>query len=133
MTCNRRQAWLDFAALLIAAALVLQAGSAFASSLAGSTVAPAATSDDDSCCEIKSDTACGDAGMLEAHACSRHCSQPGNTAPAREILPGSSAPVCNAGAHPTRTRFPEHSPVITAAPKAGSSTLLIYHLQRLLT
>lgn len=130
-TSNCRHARSVFAAFLLAAAFALQVGTAVASP-PPDTVASASISEG-GCCDTKAEPGCGDPVMLEsAESCSRHCMQSSGAAPVQERLLASSISVCDAGAYSGKAQFPAHRPVITAAPRAVSSTPLIYHLQRLL-
>lgn len=133
LTTSRRQSTLPvFAALLLAAMLFFQGGAGFASPLSSNGIAVAPVSEA-GCCGIGSEQGCGDVSALEAaDACARHCAQSGSFMPTQIALSASYVPVCAAGDYTEKAVFPAHRPILTAAPRAISSTPLIYHLQRLL-
>ena len=118
--------------LLLAATGLVQACAGYARSLERATTAPAAVNGS-GCCDTSQVNGCAAAGAADlARPCAPECAQPRQTATTEAVGPAVGACVAVSTAAYGRFKYPEKSPVLTAAPPAVSSTPLIYHLQRLL-
>lgn len=127
----RRSIASGFATTLLAVMFVLQACAGYASPLPGKVSTPVIGPD--SCCDTRSEPDCSDLYVAEASdVCARHCAQPGHTAPSQTAVSASNVPVYGPAPYTGKIVFLAHRPTLSLAPRAISSTPLIYHLQRLL-
>ncbi|MGQ0749147.1 MAG: hypothetical protein ACT4PS_01295 [Betaproteobacteria bacterium] len=85
------------------------------------------------CCNAFREFGCGDVRMSETpDRCARHCIE-GNRSPQRHVaLSPSNMLLSVAGIVSSKALYPPQRPDLDEAPRAISSTPLIYHLQRLL-
>lgn len=118
--------------LLLAAVALLAPRIAFAVPFLDGKNTSAATAAE-ACCDIGRGADCaGSRIYVIDNTCPRLCAQPNFQ---KQPQVGSHVPTPLAFASPSctgRAVFPTQTPRLSLAPPAGSSTLLIYHLQRLL-
>ena len=118
--------------LLIAAMGLMQVCVGYARSLERASVASAAVTGD-GCCDTNQAYGCAATGAADpGGSCAPVCAQPRHTVTLDAAVQAADVPAAAITAESGRIKFPEKSPVLTAAPPAISSTPLIYHLQRLL-
>ena len=129
---SRRPVVSGFATVLLAVMFLLQACAGYASPLPGN-ITTAASVAAESCCDTRWQPGCSGLNVVEAaDSCVRHCAQPSHRAPSQTAVSASSLAVYGPDLYIGKVIFFAQRPPLNIAPRAISSTPLIYHLQRLL-
>ena len=119
--------------LAVAALFLIQICAGFANPVASGATIESVAIPAGGCCCARSEQGCTGLNAAEAaDSCARHCAQSPNPAPPYSGLPASGVSASVIAASTRDVVFPAQRPVLSAAPRAISSTPLIYHLQRLL-
>jgi hypothetical protein len=133
MTPNRSKSKRLNALLLLGALVFAQVCAGFAAPPANATPM-SATPASDRCCDTGSGSACAAVrdtiGAFDA--CARHCAQWKDAPQSHEGFPASAGLTFYGPAFSARAVFPSQHLRLRAAPRAASSTPLIYQFQRLL-